>query len=88
MGRFKRRGTALTIVVGDIHLGDLAMSDLMLNVLGTFAEFEREIIGERLRDARAALRRRGIRNAGRVPFGYSSDPLSHQRLCSLRKRPW
>jgi site-specific DNA recombinase len=88
VGTFKRRGTALTIVVGDIHLGDLAMSDLMLNVLGRFAEFEREIIGERLRDARAALRRRGIRNAGRVPFGYSSDPLSHQRLCSLRKRPW
>ena len=75
MGRFKRRGTALTIVIGDIHLGDLAMS--LLNVLGTFAEFEREIIGERLRDARAAPRSRGIRNAGRVPFGYSSDSLSH-----------
>jgi hypothetical protein len=38
VGRFKRRGTALTIVVGDIHLGDLAMSHLTLNVLGTFAE--------------------------------------------------
>lgn len=51
---------------------------LLLNLLATFAEFEREIIGERLRDARAALRSRGIRNAGRVPFGYSADPLSHQ----------
>lgn len=78
VGTFKRRGTKLTIVSGDIHLGDLAMSDLVLNVLATFAEFERELIGERLRDARAALRSRGIRNAGRVPFGYSSDPLSHQ----------
>lgn len=74
----KRRGTQLTIVVGDIHMGELAMSDLLLNLLATFAEFEREIIGERLRDARAALRSRGIRNAGRVPFGYSADPLSHQ----------
>lgn len=36
------------------------------------------MIGERLRDARAALRARGLRNAGRVPFGYASDPLSHQ----------
>ncbi len=78
VGTFKRRGTKLTIVVGDIHLGDAAMDDLVLNILATFAEFERELIGERLRDARAALRSRGIRNAGRVPFGYSSDPLSHQ----------
>ncbi|MGH7898349.1 MAG: recombinase family protein [Candidatus Binatia bacterium] len=52
------------------------MSDLVLNVLATFAEFEREMIGERLRDARASLRSRGIRNAGRVPFGYTADPLS------------
>ena len=78
VGRFKRRGTGLTIVVGDIDMGEIAMSDFLLNILATFAEFEREIIGERLRDARAALRSRGIRNAGRVPFGYSADPLSHQ----------
>lgn len=75
---FKRRGTRLTIVVGNVHMGELAMSDLVLNILATFAEFEHEIIGERLRDARAALRARGIRNAGRVPFGYSADPLSRQ----------
>jgi site-specific DNA recombinase len=77
-GAFKRRATKLVVVPGDIHLGDLAMSDLVLNVLATFAQFEREIIGERLRDARAGLRRRGLRNAGRVPFGYEADPLSHQ----------
>ncbi len=58
VGRLKRRGTQLTIVAGDIHMGDVAMSDLMLNLLATFAEFEREIIGERLRDAREALRSR------------------------------
>ena len=87
VGTFKRRGTQLTIVSGDIHLGELAMSDLVLNVLATFAEFEREIIGERLRDARAALRSRGIRNAGRVPFGYSSDPLSHQLVVQPAEAP-
>lgn len=75
---FKRYGTALTIVAGDLHLGDLAMSDMVLNMLASFAEFERELIGERLRDARASLRSRGIRNAGRVPFGYSADELSRQ----------
>lgn len=63
------------------------MSDLVLNVLATFAQFEREIIGERLRDARAGLRRRGIRNAGRVPFGYSADPLSHQLVVQATAAP-
>ena len=37
VGTFKRHGTKLSIVAGDIHLGDLAMSDLVLNVLATFA---------------------------------------------------
>ena len=87
VGTFRRRGTQLTIVAGDIHLGDLAMSDLVLNVLATFAQFEREIIGERLRDMRAALRQRGIRNAGRVPFGYSADPLSHQLVVQGAEAP-
>ncbi len=84
---FKRYGTQLTIVAGDLHLGDLAMSDLVLNVLATFAEFEREMIGERLRDARASLRSRGLRNAGRVPFGYTADPLSHQLVVQPEQAP-
>ncbi len=91
VGTFKRRGTALTILVGDIHLGDLAMSDLMLNVLGTFAEFEREIIGERLRDAPAALRRRGIRNAGRdlsLPFNASRCSEDRLRPFVRSTAPW
>lgn len=75
---FKRYDTQLTIVAGELHLGDLVMDNMVLNMLASFAEFEREIIGERLRDARASLQSRGIRNAGRVPFGYTADPLSHQ----------
>jgi len=54
------------------------MSELVLNMLASFAEFEREVIDERLRDARASLRSRGIRNAGRVPFGYTADHLTRQ----------
>ncbi len=78
VGTFRRHHAELSVVAGDFHTGEMAMSDVALNVLATFAEFEREIIGERLRDARAALRAHGLRNAGRVPYGYSSDPLSHQ----------
>ncbi len=76
----RRHGAGLSVVSGELHLGDVATSDLVLNLLATFAQFEREIIGERLRDARVSLRRRGIRNAGRVPFGYTADPLTHQLL--------
>jgi site-specific DNA recombinase len=46
VGTLRRYGTQLTVVAGDIHLGDLAMSDLVLNLLATFAQFEREMIGE------------------------------------------
>ncbi|MHB8874021.1 MAG: recombinase family protein [Myxococcaceae bacterium] len=75
---FKRRGTQLSVVSGDLGLGELATSDLLLNMMAAFAEFEREMISDRLRDARAAHRRRGIRSGGRIPFGYRADALSHQ----------
>lgn len=39
---------------------------------------ERELIGERLRDARAAKRTRGLLSAGRVPFGYRPGPATRQ----------
>ncbi len=49
------------------------MGRLMLNVLLSFAQFEREIIGERIRDKIAAQRRRG-KWAGGVPvLGYDVD---------------
>jgi site-specific DNA recombinase len=87
VGTFRRYGTELTVVAGDIHLGNLAMSDLVLNLLATFAQFEREIIGERLRDARAALRARGLRNAGRVPFATLRIPSAISSPSNPSKRP-
>jgi site-specific DNA recombinase len=43
---------------------------LTLNILLTFAQFERELIGERLRDKIAASRARGIFTGGRPAYGY------------------
>ena len=43
---------------------------LTLNVLMSFAEFEREVIGERIRDKIAATRRRGAWTGGRPILGY------------------
>lgn len=43
---------------------------MMLNILMTFAQYEREIIGERIRDKFAASKRKGMWMGGAVPLGY------------------
>jgi DNA invertase Pin-like site-specific DNA recombinase len=47
-----------------------SMGRLTLNVLLSFAQFEREVIGERIRDKVAASRKRGMWMGGFVPMGY------------------
>lgn len=44
---------------------------LMLNMLLSFAQYERELTGERIRDKFAASRARGIWMGGWAPFGYT-----------------
>jgi site-specific DNA recombinase len=46
------------------------MGRLTLNVLLSFAQFEREVIGERVRDKIAASKRKGIWAGGPTPLGY------------------
>ena len=47
-----------------------SMGRLTLNVLLSFAQFEREVTGERIRDKIAASKRRGLRVGGPAPLGY------------------
>lgn len=47
-----------------------SMGRLMLNVLLSFAQFEREITGERIRDKIAASKRKGMWMGGNPPMGY------------------
>jgi site-specific DNA recombinase len=47
-----------------------AMGKLTLNILLSFAQFERELTGERIRDKFAASRRKGIWMGGWAPLGY------------------
>jgi len=47
-----------------------SMGRLTLNILLTFAQFEREMAGERTRDWVAGARKRGIWTSGPPPFGY------------------
>jgi DNA invertase Pin-like site-specific DNA recombinase len=47
-----------------------SMGRLTLNILLSFAQFEREVIGERIRDKFLASRKKGMWMGGTVPFGY------------------
>jgi site-specific DNA recombinase len=49
-----------------------SMGRLTLNVLLSFAQFEREVIGERVRDKIAASKRRGLWVGGPIPLGYAT----------------
>ena len=47
-----------------------SMGRLTLNVLLSFAQFEREVTGERIRDKIAASKKKGLWMGGHVPLGY------------------
>ena len=47
-----------------------SMGRLTLNILLSFAQFEREVIGERIRDKFAASRRKGMWMGGWTPQGH------------------
>ena len=49
-----------------------SMGRLTLNVLLSFAQFEREVIGERVRDKIAASKRKGLFMGGNIPLGYTN----------------
>ncbi len=55
-----------------------SMGRLTLNVLLSFAQFEREVTGERIRDKIAASKKKGLWMGGIVPYGYRLE--SHKLL--------
>jgi site-specific DNA recombinase len=76
METFDRHRVAFVSVTQQFNTGT-SMGRLVLNVLLSFAQFEREIISERTRDKVAAARRKGKWSGGHAVFGYDVDP---QRL--------
>jgi DNA invertase Pin-like site-specific DNA recombinase len=50
-----------------------SMGRLTLNMLLSFAQFEREVTAERIRDKIAASKRKGLWMGGAVPIGYDPD---------------
>jgi DNA invertase Pin-like site-specific DNA recombinase len=55
-----------------------SMGRLTLNVLLSFAQFEREVTGERIRDKIAASKAKGMWMGGNLPLGYDvpTDPVT------------
>src|SRR5947207_6375258 len=50
-----------------------SMGRLTLNVLLSFAQFEREVTSERIRDKIAASKKKGMRMGGPIPLGYDVE---------------
>src|ERR1700687_2498856 len=66
---FDARGVSFVAVTQQFNT-TASMGRLTLNVLLSFAQFEREVTGERIRDKIAASRRKGLWMGGVVPLGY------------------
>jgi site-specific DNA recombinase len=67
---FDARGVSFVSVTQQFNT-TTSMGRLTLNVLLSFAQFEREVTAERIRDKIAASRKKGMWMGGRVPFGYA-----------------
>jgi site-specific DNA recombinase len=66
---FDRRGVTFVSVTQSFNT-TTSMGRLTLNILLSFAQFEREVTAERIRDKIAASRRKGMWMGGFVPLGY------------------
>lgn len=73
-----RRHQADLVIVTAPELGHAAQDHFLLNIMASFAEFEREMIAGRIAEARARLKLERRRLAGGVPFGYRTDPRTRQ----------
>ena len=70
---FDKHGVSFVSVTQQFNT-TTSMGRLMLNVLLSFAQFEREIISERTRDKMSAARRKGKWIGGHPVLGYDIDP--------------
>lgn len=78
---FERLGVSFVSVTQQFNTTN-SMGRLMLNILLSFAQFEREVTGERIRDKIAASKRKGMWMGGIPPLGYD---VENRRLVPNRK---
>lgn len=74
MNVFQRYGVSFVCITQNFDTGD-SLGRLVMNVLLTFAQFEREMTGDRIRDKKRAMVVAGLWPGGRAPLGY--DLVDH-----------
>jgi site-specific DNA recombinase len=74
MDVFKRYDTSFACITQNFDTAD-SLGRLVMNVLLTFAQFERELTSDRIRDKRRAMSLKGLWSGGRPPLGY--DLIDH-----------
>lgn len=74
METFEKHGVSFVSVTQQFNTSH-SMGRLTLNILLSFAQFEREIISERTRDKIAATKRKGMWGGGRPILGYDIERL-------------
>ncbi len=84
LDRFQRRGVALVSVGESLDTGSAA-GRLVLNVMASVSQWEREAIGERTRDALRHKRAQGLR-AGNVPYGFALGQDRQTLVPSMEER--
>ncbi len=80
--RFDHKGASFVSVTQSFNT-TTSMGRLTLNVLLSFAQFEREVTGERIRDKIAASKRRGMWMGGAPPVGY--DPVNRKLVVNTEE---
>ena len=71
---FQRYDVSFVCITQNFDTGD-SLGRLVMNVLLTFAQFEREMTGDRIRDKKRAMAMKGLWPGGRAPLGY--DLIDH-----------
>jgi DNA invertase Pin-like site-specific DNA recombinase len=89
---FERHQTTFVSITQSFNTTD-AMGRMHLNIMLTFAQYEREVIGERIRDKVAASRKKGMWMGGWTPLGYQVrdrklivDEADAERVRSIFRR--
>lgn len=77
------KGRATLVSISESFDASTPSGRMFLQLLGTFAEFERNKIRERTRDALATRRKQGRHTGGAAPFGYRIG--AEKRLVPIRK---
>jgi site-specific DNA recombinase len=86
MERFEQRSTSFVSVTQQFNT-TTSLGRLTLNILLSFAQFEREIISERTRDKMSAARRKGKWVGGTPVLGYDVDPRGGRLVVNEKEAP-